>query len=126
MGNPPLSNPGVTEKVNELYGLSEQELQKEIILINSDLKSWIMNNFDATTKQESFINGLSSAYTALLTGQLTRTLEQRWPVTFLPEEPGISMRSSKWIKSKEENEASEPGDNRTANFTGSLTITTGY
>lgn len=126
MGNPLLSNAGVTEKLNELYALPEQEFQKEINLINTDIKGWIINSFATTADQESFIEGLSFDFTVILTGQLTRTLEQRWPVIFLQGTQEHAARSSKWIKSKEENQASEPANNRAVNFEGSLTITTGY
>lgn len=126
MGNPPLSTAGVSEKLIELYALSEVALQNEIDLINTDIKVWLIDSFDTTVDQESFINDLSAGYSIVLTEQLTRTLAQRWPVIFLPETADLAKRSSKWIKSKEENEASEPGTNKTVHVTGSLTITTGY
>ncbi len=126
MERPPLSNSGVTEKLDQLYALPDADLQKEINLINSDTKGWIVESFATTEDQESFINGLSSTYTSILAGQLTRTLESRWPVIFIQEATEPAARSSKWIKSKEENEASERGSNRSVNNVGSLTITTGY
>ncbi|MEJ5144673.1 hypothetical protein [Sphingobacterium sp. MYb388] len=126
MGNPTLSTAGVSEKLIELYALPEVALQNEIDLINTDIKGWLIDSFDTTVDQESFINGLSAGFTEVLTGQLTRTLAQRWPVIFLPETADFAKRSSKWIKSKEENEAGEPATNKTAIVTGSLTITTGY
>lgn len=126
MANPTLSSAGVSEKLIELYALSEVALQNEIDLINTDIKGWIIDSFDTTIDQESFINGLSVGYSIVLTEQLTRTMEQRWPIFFLPETAEFAKRSSKWIKSKEENEASEPGTNKSVHVTGSLTITTGY
>ncbi|UZJ63957.1 hypothetical protein OKW96_16305 [Sphingobacterium sp. KU25419] len=126
MGNPPLSTAGVSEKLIELYALPEVALQNEIDLINTDIKGWLIDSFDTTVDQESFINGLSAGYSIVLTEQLTRTLAQRWPVIFLTETADLAKRSSKWIKSKEENEASEPGANKSVHVTGSLTITTGY
>jgi hypothetical protein len=121
-----LTPDGVDHVVDWLYALDDEPLEAEAIVMESDIVSWILEHFITTPAQEAFLNSFSEAFRADLGGQAARTVRRRWPLTFEAAAPNHSLRSAKWIRSKEENEAGEGGPPTRAVSSGSLHIKTGY
>lgn len=129
MEKPLLTPHGVQEKTNSLYQLSDAELQVQADLISYNLIDWIADNFTATPEQMDFLEGLSEGYVDALSDQIGRAIVHRWPVFFFsnpPENKQKSVRASKWIKSKGEDEAEEGITKSNHLHTGQLKIETGY
>lgn len=102
-----LSPDGVTEKTNQLYLLTDTALLAESELIHSDIVAWILDNFETTEAQHSFLNSLNPDYLDALGEQAARAVRHRWPIIFKAGGPAAEVRSSKWIRSKEDDEASD-------------------
>lgn len=129
MLKPLLTPHGVNEKCDYLYGLPEEELLTEAQLMLSDLISWISDNFTTTQEQMTFLEGLSAEYILALSEQVHRAVIHRWAILFIANPPvkhKKSVRISKWVKSKENDEAGEGGGRSNAYHIGRLIIETGY
>lgn len=121
-----LTPDGVDNVVNWLYALDAKPLEAEAIVMESDIVSWILEHFITTPSQKVFLNSFSEAFRVDFGGQAARTVRRRWPLIYKAAAPNQSLRSAKWIRSKEENEAGEGGPPTRAVSSGSLSITTGY
>lgn len=126
MEKPMLSPAGVTEKTNELYQLPEAELNIEATLINSDISSWMQKNFETTQAQREFLNSLPADYLSALSEQASRAVRHRWPIIFKTESATGQVLSSKWVRSKEDDEAGTNPTMANGKHIGKLTIETGY
>ena len=66
MGKPLLTPEGVAEQVVALYELSPAELEAVADVINADIRSWLLDTFDVTAAQESYLDQLNPVYLAAL------------------------------------------------------------
>lgn len=126
MSTPLLTPQGVSQKTTELYALPEAALQAQVALIQLDLLTWMDDNFELTDQQYDYLDALAPDFKAAFTGQIARTVANRWPVIYLPAPlQEITVLDEKWIRSREESVAGN-GSSLSAQYTGSLTIETGF
>jgi len=67
----PFTPDGVAAMMTELSELSAPDLQTQVNLIQSNLGSWVSNNFTLTDAQQTFLNGMDSrflSYAGFITG----------------------------------------------------------
>ena len=121
-----LTPAGVQHVVDWLYSLNDLELEAEALVMNSNIVGWILDHFSATRYETSFLEGLTEDFCMVFGGQVSRTVLQRWPIEYDAASPNDSLRSAKWIKSKEENEVGEGGPPSRNARSGSLKVQTGY
>lgn len=126
MSKPALTPVGVHEKTAELYALGDAALEAEALLIHSDIRSWISDNFTTTPEQEQCLEDLPPSYLAALGEQAARAVRHRWPIHYQPGVPQKGVRSSKWVRSKESDEAGTQPTGKSGVHTGILLIETGY
>lgn len=117
---------GVTKKTDELYQLPDPELNGQAALILSDIRNWLKVNFEMTDAQKEFVNGLGEDYVGALAEQAARAVRHRWPIIFKTENAAGQVLSSKWVRSKEEDEAGDNPTKANGQHIGKLTIETGY
>jgi hypothetical protein len=62
MAKQALTPSGVTLKTQELYVLSNADLQVQAGLVTNDFRTWIGNNFTLTSAQETFLSSIDAAF----------------------------------------------------------------
>jgi hypothetical protein len=66
-----LTPEGVDQVVTWLYTLNDPALEAEALLMHSDIVGWILNHFDATSAQQSFLNNLSTVFRTVFGAQVS-------------------------------------------------------
>jgi hypothetical protein len=62
MTQQPFTPAGVQAMQDELNQLSNQDLQTQVDLIRSDLRSWVADNFTLDTGQQSYLNSIDDSF----------------------------------------------------------------
>lgn len=125
MAKQPMSAAGVSAKIDELYTLSDGDLNTQAGLIRSDFRSWISNNFTLDTNQASYLTGIDGRFLTHA-GTVTATAVQgRLPVYLIFPPPPSDPFSSKYIQVSDD---TVPKHDPVAGYsvTGSVTFEIGY
>ena len=121
----PLTPEGAADKLADLYTLTDRELATQAMAIALDFQSWVKVNFDVTTSQQTFIDGMNAdavRYFGLQcsAGFLDRIdIELDYPAP--PTEPG----STKWLTLESTIKMATDG-NGNKQLTGGLKFTIDY
>lgn len=118
----PLTPTGVDQKVSELYGLSENELQGQADLVATNFKSWLTQNFQLEPDQASFLSSMDNRFANDLGKKISITISKKLPMKFV--KPPKPQEASKFITTRDTVEIELYNGSYTA--TGDLTITIGY
>lgn len=91
----PFTPEGVTQKTTELYALPDAELQQQANLVRSDFKSWMQENFQLTTSQITYLNGIHAHVVRYLSCKTAIAMENRLSIrlTVSGEDDGTGGKS---------------------------------
>ncbi|MBT2621861.1 hypothetical protein [Chryseobacterium sp. ISL-6] len=89
----PLTPNGVKLKQTELFQLSDDQLQDVAVEMSTDLKSWVLANFQVTQEQQDYYEAMDEGYRLILGWQAATTILNRnyfefgdVPTTFTAEQ----------------------------------------
>lgn len=108
----PFSNAGFQAMQQELYALNDAELQVVTNTVSAHFNDWMVQNFELSPSQVSFIESLNPKMTKLLGSQTAMAMINRLPINL--NKPLSSMnpllRGSKFIRPKVTTDGSSEGD----------------
>lgn len=78
----PLTEQGVMDKQDELFSLSDSDLDGQSMALASDFKSWVEDNFTLTTAEQGFLASADENFIRLLSSLVFMTVRNRLPVNF--------------------------------------------
>ena len=82
MTQQPLTTAGVQAKQDELYALSDPDLQIQADLIRSDFRNWISTNFVLDASQQTYLNNIDNDWISYNAQATALGISQRLPVLF--------------------------------------------
>lgn len=94
-----LTAEGAADKLSDLYALSDPALALQAAMIAVSFKNWMKVNFDLTTEQEAYINGMSSSVAAYFGAQCSVCFLFRLPITLIYPAPPTTPGYGKWTGS---------------------------
>ncbi|MCY1662580.1 hypothetical protein [Chryseobacterium sp. SL1] len=80
MTKSPLSPVGVQGKVEELYALSDEQIEHEADAVQRDFKSWILQNFFLSFKQRLYLSNLNKQASDYFGSQCAVCFSNRLPI----------------------------------------------
>lgn len=120
MTRSPLTPIGLQGKTEELYQLSDTDLQAEAIAVQVDFKSWVKEHFFLSKKQKEYVNNLGIQTTNYFGSQCSICFSNRLPIELIyPIPPGTDY--SKWTGTANSLVVKSDGSGKTV-ATGSLTF----
>jgi hypothetical protein len=81
----PLTTAGVQELINELYAMSDPELQLEANAIGADFRLWIKSHFELSATQIQYLDQIDERWINDAAVNSKYFLENRLPIAFNKE-----------------------------------------
>lgn len=120
-----LTEAGAADKIKDLYALSDPALALEATAIAADFKEWLKNNFNLTSQQATYINGINNAVASYWGSQCAVCFLFRRPITLIYPTPPLTPGYTKWSGDKSSLAIMVNGSGKVI-VTGSLTFTISY
>lgn len=93
----PFTEPGVADKVAELYRLTDSELAAQAALIRQSVSTWLKNNFSFTQAQLDYLSAMDPVYLSYIASNLAIATENRLPVGLRQQTPPLHPIIAKWL-----------------------------
>lgn len=74
---------GVSDKITELYTLTDQLLEEQAEAAKADFSSWLDDNFSFTDPQGDYLSAIDSAFLDDLGSQFSIALRNRLPISLI-------------------------------------------
>lgn len=101
MTKQPFTPDGVKLKTTELYALNSADLKAQSRLIATQFITWVTDNFNLTTDQDNYLNGMDGDYLTFLSGELSSAVGSQLPVTLITSgDPPSGDTGSKRFETK--------------------------
>jgi|SRR5690606_14609559 len=94
----PFTPVGVSDKVDELYALSDGALNVEAAAIRTDFRLWVSDNFSLDTSQTAYLNSMSNDAVKYYGEQCGLCFTHRLPITLVYPVPVPGY--IKWVTSE--------------------------
>ncbi|MBN9293579.1 MAG: hypothetical protein J0G96_06335 [Flavobacteriia bacterium] len=120
-----LTPEGAAEKLEDLYALSDMLLASQAVAIAVDFRSWIKNNFELTSAQESYVDGMNVNAARYFGAQCSACFLNRIDIELVYPEPPTTPGYAKWTGSQSKVRMATDG-NGNMSLTGSLVFTISY
>ena len=96
MAQEPLTPAGVQQKQDDLYALSNNQLQAQVDLIRSDFRDWLKDNFILDSSQETYLDNMDDQFIDLASALTGVAVKNKLPIYLIKPTPsGVS----KYVKS---------------------------
>lgn len=113
-----LTPAGVSQKLADLYALSDNALAAQADAIKIDFGQWIGDNFNLTAAQQTYLNGMGIPAKGYYGGQMAVCFIHRRPVKLVQDEETDQLK----LIRTENSLATEADDNGGFVVTGSFTF----
>lgn len=121
----PLTPTGAEDKLTELYALSDRELATQAMAIMIDFRAWVKTNFDLTTAQELYVDGMNADAARYFGWQCAVAFQNRIDIELIYPAPPTTPGYSKWTGSESTVKMSTDGAGN-KRLTGKLTFVIDY
>lgn len=91
----PLNTLGVGQVQTDLFALTDQELQQEIVNLKQDFSAWMERHFELSASQMEQINEMPDSFRDGLTNAIASNLENRRLIAFSKQEKNHQQRTGK-------------------------------
>jgi len=98
MAQEPLTPAGVQQKQDDLYALSNNQLQAEVDLIRADFRSWMKDNFILNSSQETYLDNMGDEFIEHASVRTGIATINRLPIYLIVPTPG---GVSKYIRTQD-------------------------
>jgi hypothetical protein len=93
-----LNADGIEKKQRELYALPEPQFSNEVQKINSQLKSWLTDNFLLTDDEQHSVSVMTPAMGLYLGAEISGAVKYQFPIVFEKQEkPPLADDGSKRV-----------------------------
>jgi len=82
----PFNSLGVSQLISNLYALSDQALDLELIALETDPKKWLTTHFDFTEGQTAYLSQMDNKFLMAMAFEISDHLDDRSPVALLKED----------------------------------------
>lgn len=93
-----LTEQGASDKLAELYALSNSALAIQAAAIAVDFKGWMKNNFNLTTEQEDYIDGMNTTASLHFGSQCSTCFLFRLNINLDYPAPPVTPGYGKWVE----------------------------
>ncbi|MFC5283237.1 hypothetical protein [Pedobacter alpinus] len=86
------NNAGLQQLLQELYLLNNQQLQEEVLLVQTDMRQWMKDRFILSSSQEADLDNVDHTFMNEASSQLAYFMLNRLPVSLFKTESLLYLR----------------------------------